>query len=177
MRWLFTALALSVVLPLGTVRAQSTATLTDAKRPVGAAATRALGRYLVGQFGTSVIYERELRCANRSLCRAELMPDAQAAGRARRQVFHHALLEGRQAVNFGVREAVVTCNTYNCQVRGASGFIQVEEPVSRGDTVFIAVNSYENAATTVLIHSFLVRMVGSQSVWKEIAMDRLGYTK
>ena len=179
MRRLFrNALLFCVVLPLRVSEGQSVTTGRELLA-VDGGVMRTLGKYLTGQFGTSVIYESEMRCANRALCRAEGASLAsQSEARGRRAMLQHSLLASQPSVRLGVRKVTVTCCVTDCQVRGASRFIQVKEPVIRGDTAFVSLHVYENAAKTYKIRSYLVRILNSRTEgWSVLAMQRLGFTK
>ena len=143
----------------------------------GPAAMRALSTFLVANFGTSVIYETELRCGNRGLCKAEAASSVgKANASARRETLRQEFFAGQQGVRVGNRSSSVTCDATDCRVRGASRFVQIKEPVMQGDTAVVALHVYENAAKNLVIRSYRVKMMNAHSKWSVLSMERLGFS-
>jgi len=166
-----------LALPLGLLQAQAPVGKVAPMNAGGPAAMRALSTFLVGKFGTSVIYEAELRCGSRELCKSEAAsPAGKANASARREALRQEFLVGQQGVRVGSRSSSVTCDATDCRVRGASRFVQIKEPVMQGDTAIVALHVYENATKNLVIRSYRVKMMNAQSKWSVLSIDRLGFS-
>jgi hypothetical protein len=178
MRRALMQVAMYLLLPISVASAQVAKPLPPATSSANAA-VRALAAHLSAAFGNSIIYEVDIRCANRKLCQAEATAaEAGAEGRARRQELHRSLVAEQPGARFGERRAFVTCTTIDCQVRGAARFVQMKEPIVRGDSAFLALRVYENVNGGVKIRNYAVTVVRNDDLgWKVAAMNRLGFTK
>jgi hypothetical protein len=60
----------------------------------------------------------------------------------------------------------------------AARFVQMKEPIVRGDSAFLALRVYENVNGGVKIRNYAVTVVRNDDLgWKVAAMNRLGFTK
>lgn len=109
---------------------------------------RAVGVYLRSAFGNDFLLDTTVTCASVRQCARERRIGTFAVGDARRGALRSALAENIASGRLSTLAAAIPCGKAGeaCRVRGASRFVQLKEPVFKGDSATVVMRVFANGA-------------------------------